>query len=201
MNAAPARLAHDWYPGQIPANVVLGKDVYLDTSYGFSSFLSEHNPGLVLGDGAGVYDLSTFLVQPTGRVSIGSYTCLNGTYIICADRISLGAHCLISWGVVLTDTWISPASTPASRRLILEAAATDALRRLPCFSEPRPVTLQDNVWVGFNAVILPGVTLGHGCVIGCNTIIDQDVPPYAVVVGNPARIVRYLEPDDEVPIR
>jgi acetyltransferase-like isoleucine patch superfamily enzyme len=196
VNGASLQLAHDWYPGHLPANIQVGEDVYIDTSYGFSGFFSEQNPGLVLGDGAGAYSLTTFLVQPTGLVSIGSYSCLNGTFVICSDRITIGAHCLISWGVVLTDTWLSAGSTTASRRLILRAAADDSLRRLRCFSEPRPVTLEDNVWVGFNAVILPGVTLGHGCVIGCHTIVDQNIPPYAVVVGNPARIVRYLESDD-----
>jgi acetyltransferase-like isoleucine patch superfamily enzyme len=180
---------------------MVGDDVYLDTSYGFSGFFSNQHPGLLLGKGAGAYGSTTFLVQPNGQVTVGPYTCLNSASIICSDRITIGAHCLVSWGVVLTDTWLGPHSTPTSRRLILEAAASDRLRQLPCCSEPRPVTLQDNVWVGFNAVILPGMTLGHGCVIGCNTIVDRDVPPYAVVVGNPARIVRYLEPDDKLPTR
>ena len=196
MNGPPLQLAHDWYPGRLPANMEVGKDVYIETSYGFSGFLSEENPGLVLGDGAGAYNLTTFLVQPAGRVSIGSYSCLNGTVVICSDRISIGAHCLMSWGVVLTDTWLSPDSTTASRRLILRAAADDSLRRLPCVSEPRPITVQDNVWVGFNAVILPGVTLGQGCIVGCNTVVSKDVPPYAVVVGNPARVVRFLDPNE-----
>lgn len=193
MNAVPLHLAHDWYPGQLPANIEVGKDVYIDSSYGFSSFFSEQNPGLQLGDGAGAYDLTTFLVHPIGRVRIGSYSCLNGMVIICYDRISIGAHCLVSWGVALTDTWVSANSSVAARRSILQMAAADPLRRLPCFSEPRPVILEDNVWVGFNAVILPGVTLGQGCIVGCNTIVHEDIPPYAVVVGNPARVVRFLD--------
>ena len=196
MNGPPLQLAHDWYPGQLPANIEVGKDVYIETSYGFSGFFSEENPGLVFGDSAGAYNLTTFLVQSAGRVNIGSYSCLNGTVVICSDRISIGAHCLMSWGVVLTDTWLSPDSTTASRRLILRAAADDSLRRLPCVSEPQPITVQDNVWVGFNAVILPGVTLGQGCIVGCNTVVSKDVPPYAVVVGNPARVVRFLDPNE-----
>jgi acetyltransferase-like isoleucine patch superfamily enzyme len=196
VNGPPLQLAHDWYPGQLPANIEVGKDVYIETSYGFSCFFSEENPGLVLGDSAGAYSTTTFLVQPTGRVSIGAYSCLNGGFVICSNRVSIGAHCLISWGVVLTDTWLSPDSTAASRRLILRAAAADPLRRLPCLSEPRPVGIEDNVWIGFNAVILPGVTLGQGCIVGCNTIVSKNVPPYAVVVGNPARVVRFLDANE-----
>jgi acetyltransferase-like isoleucine patch superfamily enzyme len=196
MKPAPPHLAHDWYPGQISANVAVGKDVYIETSYGFPAFFSRHNPGLVLGDGAGAYGLTTFLVQPSGRVSIGPYSCLKDTLVICSDRISIGAHCLISWGVVLTDSWLDPGSTIPARRAILRAAACDPLCRLPRIPEPRPITVEDNVWVGFNSVILPGVTLGRGCVVGCNSIVDYDVPPYAVVAGNPACVIRRLEPND-----
>ncbi len=66
-----------------------------------------------------------------------------------------------------------------------------------------PVVLEDNAWVGFGAIIMPGVRLGKGCVVGSKTIITQDVPPYAIVVGDPAKIVKYLEPDDteEVKVR
>jgi acetyltransferase-like isoleucine patch superfamily enzyme len=56
------------------------------------------------------------------------------------------------------------------------------------------VIIEDNAWVGFGAVILPGVTLGTGCVVGCKTIVAEDVPPYAIVAGDPPRIIRYLEP-------
>jgi len=52
------------------------------------------------------------------------------------------------------------------------------------------------VWVGFDSVILPGVTIGRGSIIGSKTIVEEDVPAYSIVVGNPARLVRRLEPDD-----
>jgi acetyltransferase-like isoleucine patch superfamily enzyme len=58
------------------------------------------------------------------------------------------------------------------------------------------VVIEDNVWVGFDTVILPGVRLGRGCVIGCKTVIAADVPPYAVVAGSPPRVIRMLAPDD-----
>jgi acetyltransferase-like isoleucine patch superfamily enzyme len=190
-------LDNDWYPGGIPANVVLGANVYIDTSYAFGAFHSQCEPGLVLGDAAGVYDRTNFFVGPAGRVSVGAYTCLNATTLVCNDRITVGAHCLLAWGVVLTDTWPGPGPSLVARRAALRAAAADPLRHLPPVSEPRPVTLEDNVWVGFDTVILPGVTLGRGCVVGCRTVVAADVPPYAVVVGNPPRAVRVLEPDDD----
>lgn len=196
MSDEPRYLAHDWYAGAIPSNVVLGRDVYLDTAYGFASFGSEHRPGLVLGDACGAYDRTTFVVGPQGQIAVGAYSCLNGTYLLCNERITIGAHCLLAWGVVLTDSWLTPRTPLRARRAALAAVAADPLRRMPAATTPQPVTLEDTVWVGFDAVILPGVTLGRGCVVGCKSIVERDVPPYAVVVGNPARIVRFLEPDD-----
>lgn len=53
-----------------------------------------------------------------------------------------------------------------------------------------PVTVEDDVWIGARVIILPGVTIGSGSVLGAGSVISRNVPPGAVVVGNPARIVR-----------
>ena len=55
----------------------------------------------------------------------------------------------------------------------------------------KPIIIEDDVWIGSNAFINKGVTLGRGCVVGAATMVTKDVPPYAVVVGNPAKIYRY----------
>jgi acetyltransferase-like isoleucine patch superfamily enzyme len=197
----PIHLDHDWYPRGIPGNVVLGDDVYLDSAYGFAAFHSRREPGAVLGDACGAYDRATLIVGPEGQVTVGAYTVLNGVNLVCNQRISIGAHCLLAWGAVLTDSW-SPQRVPAAaRRAALRAAAADPRRIFPAAGQPRPVTVHDNVWVGFDSVILPGVTLGRGCVVGCRTVVDADVPPYAVVAGTPARILRTLEPDDTDEVR
>ena len=192
------RLEYDWYAGGIPGNVHLGEHVYIDTAYGFAPFHAELDPGLTIGNASGAYDRTTFIVGPRGRVNVGAYTILNGTYFVSNGHIEVGDHCLLAWGVVLTDTWPSDArSLPISlRREVMRMIADNPARSLPAFVEPQPVVLEDNVWVGFDVVILPGVRLGRGSVVGCKTIVAEDVPPYAVVVGSPARVVRYLEADD-----
>jgi len=189
-------IEYDWFNGDIPNNIIFGKHVYIDTSYSFAFFLSQQNPGLILGDCAGVYLRTTFVVGPEGYVSVGSYTCLNGAYLISNECIKIGSHCLLAWGSVITDTFLDLNSSVESRRAALKGASLNPNRLLSPVSRPFPVKLEDNVWVGFESVILPGVTLGQGCVIGCKTVISEDIPPYAVVVGDPSRIVRYLEPDD-----
>lgn len=58
-----------------------------------------------------------------------------------------------------------------------------------------PVAIGHDVWIGHGAVILPGRTIGTGAVIGAGTIVTRDVAPYAIVVGNPARVVRRRFPE------
>jgi acetyltransferase-like isoleucine patch superfamily enzyme len=195
-------IEHDWYAGNIPSNVVLGDNVYLDTSYGFEAFHSEREIGFRLGEASGAYNMTTFIVGESGTVNVGSYTVLGGTFIICNDSVTIGSHCLIAWGSVITDSWTNFNNAPIEkRREVLRFVATDARRRLLPVGAPRPVVLEDNVWVGFDAVILPGVTLGRGCIVGSKTVVAEDVPPYAVIVGNPARIIRYLDADDTAEAR
>lgn len=53
----------------------------------------------------------------------------------------------------------------------------------------RPIVIGDNVWIAAKSMILPGVTIGKGAVVGAGTVVAKDVPPWSIVVGNPARVV------------
>ena len=187
-------IEYDWYAGGIPSNVKTAENVYLDTSYGFAGYHSEREIGLEIGEGSGTYDRASFVVGKNGRIKVGTHTVLNGTTIICNDYVEIGNHCLIAWGSVITDSWAN--LELAKRREILRLASQDENRHLLPTEKPLPVIIEDNVWVGFDSVILPNVKLGRGSIIGCKTIITQDVPPYAIMVGNPARLIKVLEPDD-----
>ena len=53
------------------------------------------------------------------------------------------------------------------------------------------VKIEDNVWIGSHSTIMPGVVLGRSCIVGAGSVVTKDVPPYAIVVGAPAKILRY----------
>jgi maltose O-acetyltransferase len=62
------------------------------------------------------------------------------------------------------------------------------------YREPREVVVEDDVWIGARVIVLPGVRVGRGSVIGAGAVVTKDVPPYSVVGGNPARVVRSRRP-------
>lgn len=59
-----------------------------------------------------------------------------------------------------------------------------------------PVTIGDNVWIGGNTVICPGVTIGSNCVIGAGSVVTKDIPDWSVAAGNPCRVIRKITDED-----
>lgn len=58
----------------------------------------------------------------------------------------------------------------------------------------RPIVIGDDCWIGGSAILLPGITIGSGSTVGAGSVVTKDVPPRSVVVGNPARVVRTIDP-------
>ena len=191
----------DWYDGGMPGNIRLGRDVYLDTSYCFGMFASELPEALVSGSATGFYDRSVIVTGPRGRVRIGDFGCVNGTTIIAHDLVAIGHHALLAWGAVITDGSDASSSLREERRAALTRVAHNRDLGLPHVGRPQPVVLEDNVWIGFDAVVGPGVTIGRGAVVGARSVVTTDVAPYTVVVGDPARVVAHLPADDGPEVR
>lgn len=188
------RISGDWFPASLPDNLEAGDLAYLDTSYSFTGFRSTKPGGFKIGYASGNYLHSNFFSGEAGEIDIGEYVILEATNIHSNKKITIRDHCMCSWGSVLTDSWIEERSFNSEvRKMILEAASSSA-SRYPQLPFPKPITIEENVWVGFDAVILPGVHIGEGAVIGCKSIVTENVPPYAVVAGNPAKIIKLLEP-------
>ena len=189
-------IENDWFPRPLPDNIVLEAMSYPDTSYSFTSFFSEKKVGFTLGYASGNYGHGIFTTGKNGEIKIGKFVVLQCTRLLSNLSIIIEDHCMFSWGSVITDSWIMDDTLSIEiRRSMLEQAASSSYRHLE-FVKPKPVVIEENVWVGFEAVILPGVRIGRGAIIGSKSIISNDVPPYAVVVGNPGRIIKYLDPTD-----
>ena len=186
----------DWYNSSLPDNLRLDDTIFIDTAYSFRRFRSLKINGFTIDYGSGSYGQSNFIGGKNSQIKIGKYVVLQGTNIICNDLVEISDHCMFSWGSVITDSWVSKNNYDIeSRRNILVASSKSGFRNFE-FDSPDPVIIEENVWVGFKAIILPGVTLGKGCVVASNCVVDINVPPYAVIAGNPARIIKYLDADD-----
>lgn len=126
------------------------------------------------------------------RVAIGRYT--YGTPLCKvwgdSDRIEIGSFCSIGEGVVIlgggehrTD-WVS--TYPFAQVFDL------APRRIEGHPATKgPTVIGNDVWLAFGCTILSGVSIGSGAVVGAGAVVTKDVPPYAIVGGNPARVLRH----------
>jgi len=189
-------IPYDWYPGFIPKNVSLGKNVYIDSSFGFAAFNSQNKVAMQMGHACSCYDRSTFVTSGTGKIKIGDYSFVNGCTIICSDHITLGKYVMVAWGAVIYDNYLASDLNSKERSEILSNNSMLENREMP-FSGSSPITIEDNVWIGFDAVVKPGTTIGRGSIIGSKSVVSGIIPPYSVVVGNPGRIIKKLEPTDK----
>ena len=135
-----------------------------------------------------------------GLVEIGDRTYIGSdTQIISRDRISIGCDVTMAWGITIYDHNSHSFDWRQRRRVVDHFVRNYG--RPQCFDEldwsdvrTAPIVIGDRVWIGFGALILKGVTIGEGAVVGANSVVSRDVEPYTVVAGNPAVVLRRLEP-------
>ena len=184
-------LSWDWFPGTIPENVFIDDTAYIETTFSFQFFRSRRERAVEYGRGASTYLGTMFDLGPQARVKLGDFALVHGARIICDAEVLIGDYALISWNVVLMDTYRVPMN-PQQRRIEMELVPTRE-KRLACAPvEAKPIHIGRNVWIGFDACVLPGVTIGEGSIVGAKSVVTESVPPFTIVAGNPARILREI---------
>lgn len=132
--------------------------------------------GRLRTDGLTIFGGCRIELYPGAEITIGKGSFMNRNVSILAEqRVTIGEYALIGWDVTITDT--NEHDWPG---LGVRCA---------------PVTIGDHVWLGARSVILRGVTIGDHSVVGAGSVVTRDVPPYTLVAGSPARVVKSLPRD------
>jgi acetyltransferase-like isoleucine patch superfamily enzyme len=188
------RVIDDWWKEPIPENVVWGESPYLETAQMFRFMRSKRPDAVVLGDHVSCYAGVSFAIGVNGSCKIGDFTLLNGALIMADERIEIGSHVLVSWNVGIADSDFHPID--AAQRKIDTYALAPYYPNRP--ERPKlktaPVIIKDGAWIGMNAVILKGVTIGENSIVAAGAVVSKSVPDNVVVAGNPAVVVKELQP-------
>jgi acetyltransferase-like isoleucine patch superfamily enzyme len=125
------------------------------------------------------YDAATF----SPSIVIGNNCDLgHGAYISAINKIMLKDGVLLGNNVTIVDN---------SHGNNLSSQMDIAPNKRALYSKG-PIIIEENVWLGDKVTILPNVTIGRGSIIGANSIVSKDIPPYSIAVGNPAHVIKIL---------
>ena len=130
----------------------------------------------VLGERSVVESYSC-INNAVGDVIIGHHTRI-GLHNTIIGPVTIGSHVNLAQGITVTA--LNHNFTDAVRRIDEQGVST------------RPVVVGDDVWIGANAVVLPGVAIGSHCVVAAGAVVTKDVPPHSLVAGVPARVIKTI---------
>lgn len=136
------------------------------------NFVMQGKEGLVITSMSG--DISKFKIDSTSHLK-------SNTYIDCGGGVTIGKYFHTGRGLTIFSTnhnYDSETHIPYDDKEII-----------------KPVRINDFVWCGANVTITPGVTIGEGVIIGSGTVVTRNIPDYAIIGGNPAKIIKFRDID------
>jgi acetyltransferase-like isoleucine patch superfamily enzyme len=182
------KISSDWFQGSIPPNIQVGENSVIDSSFSFKHFFSKLPVALRIGSHVTLWRTS-FSTEENGLIEIGNYCYLAGTALVASEKISIGDRVFIAGGVTIVDSDFHPID-PAAR--LADTIAISPLgdhNNRPAV-KAKPVTIGDDVWIGYNATILKGVKVGAGAVISPGAVVIENVAAGITVAGNPAKPIQ-----------
>ena len=154
-----------------------------------SNCKSENKNNIVIGANCEI--LGSLCSMGNGKITIGNCTTIRyNSFVGSVDSILIGNHVIISNNVKFYDNNHHPTSPSERKQMCIDGFYGDAWSWK--HAEHAPIVVEDNVWIGEWVTILKGVTIGEGSIIGCNSVVTKDIPPYSVAAGNPAKVVKQL---------
>lgn len=144
--------------------------------------------------------VSIILETEDAQVEIGDRVYIGKSSIICKESVILGNDILVAWGVTFYD---HDSHSLDSKERDFDVAQTykdyihekgNYLKNKKWSSvNSKPIKIGNHAWIGAEAMILKGIEIGEGAIVGARSVVTKDVPPYTVVAGNPAKIVKHLK--------
>ena len=128
----------------------------------------------------------------TKRVTVGkgTYGCITALFSNLNSKLLIGNYCSIAAEVVFI-----PESDHPTDLLSTYPWKAKYLGEMEAISRG-DIIVDDDVWIGYRAIVLSGVHISQGAIVAAGSIVTKDVPPYAIVGGNPARLIRYRYPEE-----
>jgi maltose O-acetyltransferase len=139
-------------------------------------------------------------ISGCGEVMLGEGVSLNGTVVplelvtYTSGLIEIGNHTFINYGSSIAaraSVKIGSYCHLGHYTFVMDNDQHDVVRHMD-LPQSDPVIVEDHVWIGSKAIVLPGVRIGSRAVIGAGSIVTKDIPPRCVAAGNPARVLRHL---------
>jgi len=139
--------------------------------------------------GSGCLIVGQLLVEKEGELVIGDHSYVGpGARIWAMRHLRIGSRVFISHGVNIHDSDSHSLSARERHERFVEKMK-HGLHLVPENAKSAPVVIEDDVWIGLNAIILKGVRIGRGAVVGAGSVITKNVEPFTVVAGNPQKVV------------
>jgi acetyltransferase-like isoleucine patch superfamily enzyme len=148
-----------------------------------------------------IFTGSNEIISRAGIVEIGEYTTIPNVQILTwnsSDTVKIGKFCSIASGVKILGGGNHRIQRVTSYPLKYVLLYNMRKRTDDCSESRGPTVIGNDVWIGLDAIVLSGITIGDGAVVSAGAVVTKDVPPYAIVGGNPAKIIAYRFSEEQI---